>query len=193
MIKKLCQHFIHWITKHTELTDNEQKTIAYSTEIFLSEASKFLLMSLPFILFGYWYDFLIATLLLGIYRMLTGGYHAEHYWSCLAATLGHIFVIVLLSNTIHLQTITPILLLSVSVICVIIAGPIQSRFRPLYTRKKKLLSKIIVGLIISIYSVLSARLPLTPHLAIPLWIFFTHGLQILFVHLNHHNGHSVPS
>jgi len=69
-----------------EMNEAQLKTRKYGLEVLLGELSKALIYLLIFALFSLAGHFLLSTIIFCTIRLVTGGYHAKSYLSCLVVT-----------------------------------------------------------------------------------------------------------
>lgn len=123
--------FIKELQSEYGYSDYDIAKVKYVLASIFSESSKLILFGILFGVLGSFYPFLFSIVLLLFLRINIGGLHCKHYISCLLLTF-----IILYGSIIffpNLLSVSPILIMFFSMICMIInycIGPISSPFRP---------------------------------------------------------------
>ncbi len=141
------------IQTHSDRIDESQiDQMRYAIETLLSECSKLILLILFFTYWGQLQAFLYAFVFFSISRIFSGGLHFSTYWRCLLGTL------VLYSLMIWIppinSLITKTVVVGFSMIMTLIFAPITDIKRPITHRRKRIRSKLLTLIIISVLLVL---------------------------------------
>jgi accessory gene regulator protein AgrB len=177
------QHFELYIKNEFKFSDYEVELIQYVAKAFLSELSKVLILSIYFNYINMMPEFLCSIIIIAFLRLNIGGYHCNHYWSCLFVS----FAIVILSVNVlpfYAPPIAPrIITLVFSIIFISKYGPAQSLKRPRSTDKhnRKCTNRAI--LVISAYIITSIFFQNNPYFIIVYWTIFIIIFQYILVTL----------
>lgn len=98
MYMKLTNKFVSYVGTQIELSETDKEKITFVLASILSDFSKFLLIFLFFLPFGYGISFLQAFALTSLLRAIAGGFHFNTYWSCFGYSFLYYFVSIVVSN-----------------------------------------------------------------------------------------------
>lgn len=110
-----------------EMNEAQLKTRKYGLEVLLGELSKTLIYLLIFALFSLAGYFLLSTLIFCTIRLVTGGYHAKSYLSCLIVTFIVFAAIIFPSQYIELTIVEQSIILALSLIITILFAPVKHK------------------------------------------------------------------
>lgn len=175
--------FLQHIQESYHYSDYEIKLIRYFILTMASEISKLAIIFIFFACIGRFTESLVCMTVLLILRLSGGGFHCEHYLSCLLTSFVFVSISIFLGET---SILSPIVMAIFMTICILIAYkmvPVVSYHRPKPTTELIHRSRVIniTFLLICLFAVTAFH---TNHyFTIIFWLCILHTLQLLITKL----------
>ena len=153
MIKRLSVSLCNSWANSGVISVEHREIYQYGLELLFSTAVNFILLVLISLFLGH--PFSVAAYLVSFVplRLLAGGYHAKHHWSCILITAVTFFLMASMALNIQEEDSSAVCMAtSIASFCILLRySPIQSGNKPLTVSEKKrngIISKIIGGILI---------------------------------------------
>lgn len=176
-------HIYFKIQKKYNYTDYQMKLILYAVKSFLSEFSKFFILSIYFTLTSHTYYFFWVFFILAFMRFFSGGLHCKTYVGCLLSSFIYTCFCIQILPHIPINKPVQLILLLVVIIILFKITPVPSKYRPPYTEYKKYFCRLQITIAILGYWTLVLILPSYPYISMGFWVIIIHTLQLYISYL----------
>lgn len=160
MVEKICDKLMDRVkAKMPEVDEERAEVIRYGFELIIGEVPKLLLMLILAIVLGKVKYFCISILIVGLYRMFSGGVHLKTHIGCFLMTnfmyLGNVYISELfVFSNVYIKYISIAIIYIFSIIMICLYAPADTDTVPILRKKdrknKKIISLIIVSIILTI-------------------------------------------
>lgn len=167
-----------YLKKTYGYTDFQIAQIQYTLLSVLSELSKLLVIGIFFYYTGHLASFVFAAIVLYPLRTATGGFHFNHYWSCLLMSFLFFFIGIYAPACLQIPKSAHLLLL---ILCIMLnhkCSPVVSCYHPVPDKNMIKRAKHCSFSFISIFATLMLLIPANPYLPVGTWIIVLHSLQL---------------
>lgn len=176
--------FLSKIQETYGYSNYEMAVIKYSLTALFSELSKIIILGGLFLSIGKFDLFVAAATMLALLRLNNGGYHCNHYITCLLFSGIVLYTAIVLLPLINIPNFSIVLIaLTVCLFINYYIGPIPSPFRPepnsLLIKQCKNKCFIIIFCFIIIVSIFNSNTIMRPYLIVGFWITILHTLQLI--------------
>lgn len=169
----------NYLDRNLSLTSDEHAKIKYVVQLIVGDLSKLLLMFVIFGFAGFWLEFLYAAIALSFFRVFTGGLHFKTYMGCFFFSILFFVAIIYLNHFVPLVNQSVINLALLNTTIMILLSPMQSVTRPLPTKRKTILFKLIACMFILIHSIGFIASNQHPYFNISIWVILLQSIQLL--------------
>lgn len=177
-----------YMTNELNLNLSEQRYIIYKLKCIIYDLSKFIIISIFFIIVGLFKEFLFASMISAPLRIYSGGLHFKHYWTCFLFSFGYFVLLILGLSTIPLSIYLSSIIMVLCSIINFCLSPVQSATRPPLsttelqrTKQKTFILSIYCILIILIFYN-------TPLASVGYWTILLHTMQLIIAKLMKKGG-----
>ncbi len=168
MVNKICDRLMNRVKlKMPEVDEERAQIIRYGFELIIGEVPKFLLMFVVAILLGKINYFILSLLIIGSYRVYSGGFHLKTHIGCFIITnllyFGNIYIseLIFFPNFIT-KCITAMIVGIFAVFMILLYAPADTPEVPILRkkerRKNKIISIIVVLILITIFLLCTHRI-----------------------------------
>ena len=155
MEKFIINHWMNIIIKYKNYSEDKLEIIKYGlTGVYLT-LSKIIIILLISMILGNIKDVIIFMIVFNIIRTPSFGIHATKSWICLLSSSIIFLGIPILCRIISINIILKIILGSILTLLILKNSPADTKKRPIISKKRRLIFKIISTLISTIYVLLS--------------------------------------
>ena len=155
MKKKFLDWSINFLKKQNSYSEQEIKKLRYGLEGIYLTFTKIIIILLSSIIFGIFKEVIILLLLFNIIRYFSFGFHAEKSYECLIVSLFNFILVPFFLLNIEQSLITNLIIYIITFICFLLFAPADTPKRPLKSKRKRIIRKILTIIIALIYIVLS--------------------------------------
>lgn len=142
----------------------------------ISELSKMIIMGILFHKHLKMYFFLLFMMCL--LRSFSGGIHFYTYHGCLICSFAYMWLAMYLLPNIMLPTYAKLFLLLLCIIICYSIGPVLSKYRTNFPKKRLYYCRNITCLIIFTYTFIMYIVPKNPYFKSGFWMIILHSLQL---------------
>ena len=162
MIDKFCEYLTNKIRKQMpDIDDQRAEIINYGIQLIVGEIPKFFLMFFTGIIFGLWYQTLLAFFLILPYKITSGGVHLKTHFGCIIMTnlvyCGNAAISTYITLPFIIKIILIIINLILGVIFITKYAPADTVNMPILRKKERKIKKnlsymfLIINLVVAYF------------------------------------------
>lgn len=130
-------------TYYPEYDDVKLAELRYGLEGFYLSVSKLIVIFGLALIFGIFKEMLIMLVIFNILRTTGFGLHATKSWICLLSSSSIFLIFPLIAKFVTIPFIAKLLLAIVSIVCIFLYAPADTKKRPIIKKKKREMYKFI--------------------------------------------------
>lgn len=166
MIDKFCEYLTSKIRKQMpEIGDEQAEVIEYGIELIIGEMPKVFSVFIIGALLGYWWQTLLAFLMILPYKYASGGFHLKTHIGCFICTnvcyCGNAILSSVITFDVKLKIVLIILNLLVGIIMITKYAPADTVNLPILTKKERKFKRILSYVFLSINMMVALLIPNT--------------------------------
>lgn len=163
-IQLMSKKLIKIISQEYNLNNIEKAKVKFGLEVIISTIFKLTVLLATFYILGVFYQSFFAMYSFGFLRLASGGYHCNTYSKCLIVSLLAFSLIGLVSNTFVITNVYYYTIAIFLLLITVYKAPVDPFQRPINSKKRKYIMKIISSSIIILLIVLPVELNLNNNL-----------------------------
>lgn len=177
------ERFLQRMQNSYNYSDYEIKLIRYFLLTMASEISKLIIIFTFFACIGRLGESIFCTAALLVLRMSGGGFHCEHYITCLLASFLFVFFSVFLAELIIPTQIVIFIVMLLCIITAYKAAPVISHHRPKPSEQLIKRSRMLNFVFLSICLLAVTVFHTNHYMLIIFWLCVLHTIQLLITKL----------
>lgn len=130
-------------TYYPNYNDVKLAELRYGLEGFYLSVSKMIIITMLAIILGIFKEMLFMLLIFNVLRTTGFGLHASKSWICLLSSSTVFLLFPMLARIVAIPQMIKVLLAIVSIICIFLYAPADTKKRPLIKKKKREIYKFI--------------------------------------------------
>ena len=146
---------LNYIIKHKELTNYDMDIIKYGISNLYLQISKIIVITTLAIILKIFIPYLIFTIFYNIIRMPSFGIHAKKSWQCWVSSIIFFIGFPYLLTVITINSYMHFLIITFSIIYITIYSPADTIKRPIISKKRRRIYKILSCIISILYALFS--------------------------------------
>ncbi|SHI07075.1 accessory gene regulator B family protein [Clostridium grantii] len=150
MIKRISSKIIFKLNVNHFYRETEIEQMIYSLTALLNNFTKLILLLVIFLFLGNLKEFIFAFILSTVLRVISGGFHLKHYWTCFLFSLFY-YISLLELYYLQVSNITMLLLVIIFSIILICLTPIACKQREAIRKTDKKICKLLALCLVLLY------------------------------------------
>jgi len=156
-VHSIASNLSNVITQELNLDNVKRAKISYGLEAIIGAIIKLVIFPVIFLVFGVFKQSLIAMFTIAILRYASGGMHLKTFISCFMVSAGLIVSIGMLAKVLVINHYLFYVLNFVSFIIVLLKSPVDPPEKPIKTKQKRYIMKILSVLILLLLIYISSK------------------------------------
>ena len=154
MKEKFLNFTINFLKQHNEYSEMEVKKLRYGLEGIYLTVTKTIIILIIALLLNFFKEIIILLLLFNIIRYFSFGFHAEKSSECLILSMFNFLIIPYIFLKLNTSLFVNLIICGICLVILLIFAPADTPKRPLKSKKKRLIRKIITFIVGVIYTCL---------------------------------------
>lgn len=154
MKEKFLDFMINFLKQNNTYSENEIKKLRYGLEGIYLTITKTIIIIIIALLLGFLKEIIILLLLFNIIRYFSFGFHAEKSSECLILSMFNFLLIPYIFLKLNTSLFVNLIICGICLLLLLLFAPADTPKRPLKSKKKRIIRKVLTFVVGVIYTVL---------------------------------------